>query len=51
MDTSNPDRQTNHVGGVHVAMGDGGVAFITDSMEQALRLALVTNAGGEQLGF
>ncbi|WP_442511008.1 DUF1559 domain-containing protein [Novipirellula sp. SH528] len=38
-----------HIGGAHVLMGDGAVQFVTDSMDQNLRKALVTKDGNEDL--
>jgi hypothetical protein len=38
---------SHHVGGVHVLIGDGAVAFVTDSIEAGNVESTYANAGGE----
>ncbi len=38
---------SHHVGGIHVAMADGSVQFITESIDRELYWALGSNSGGE----
>ena len=44
-------RESGHLGGAHVVMGDGAVIFMTDSTDRTLREALVSKDGGEVVGF
>ena len=39
--------RSRHLGGVQIAMGDGGVRFVTDEIDLALWQAMATIAGGE----
>ncbi len=41
--------RSNHPGGVHAAMADGGVKFVTNSIHQSVWRALGTRAGGETI--
>ena len=42
--------RSNHSGGVNVLMGDGGVRFVVNSIDQTIWRALATRAGGEVTG-
>ncbi len=51
--TVTTDRETfrsDHVGGGQFAMADGGVRFVSDSINSTVLLALSTRAGGEVVG-
>jgi hypothetical protein len=39
------------VGGVNVLMGDGGMRFISDSIDEDIWRAMATRGGGEEVGF
>jgi prepilin-type processing-associated H-X9-DG protein len=46
----NPGPQSRHPNGVNFAFCDGHVAFVNDTINQAVLAALTTRAGGETLG-
>jgi len=43
--------RSSHVGGVNVLMGDGGMRFISDSIDEDIWRAMATRGGGEEVGF
>ena len=42
--------RSNHAGGVNVALGDGSVRFVSDSVSLATWQALATRAAGDAVG-
>jgi hypothetical protein len=42
--------RSNHTGGVHAALCDGSIRFVSDSTDLAVWRAAATRAGGEVMG-
>lgn len=42
--------RSRHTGGAHIAMGDGSARFVSDNIDEALWLSLLTIFGGEVVG-